>query len=83
MPSEGALRDPLDGVGDLLDRMHGWHKAATFTAILILVCHLTKMAHFVPCHKEITAEDIADIFIDNCYKLHGAPKVIVSDMDPW
>jgi hypothetical protein len=40
------------------------------------------MAHFVPCHKEITAEDTADLFIDNCYKLHGVPKVIVSDRDP-
>jgi hypothetical protein len=53
-----------------------------FTAILILVCHLTKMAHFVPCHKEITAKGTVDLFIDNCYKLHGVPKGIVSDMDP-
>jgi transposase InsO family protein len=50
-----------------------------FTVILIIVCHLTKMAHFVPCHKEITTEDTVDLFIDNCYKLHGVPKVIVSD----
>jgi len=48
-----------------------------FTAILILVCHLTKMAHFVPCHKEITAKDTVDLFIENCYTLHGVPKVIV------
>ena len=53
-----------------------------FIAILILVCHLTKMPHFVPCHKEIIAEDNADLFIDNCYKLHGVPKVIVSERDP-
>jgi len=49
---------------------------------LVMVCHLTKMAHFVPCHKEITAEESADLFISNCYKLHGVPKVIVSDRDP-
>ena len=53
-----------------------------FTAILILVCYLTKMATFVPCHKEIIAEETFDLFIDNCYKLHGVPKVIVSDRDP-
>ena len=53
-----------------------------YTAILILVCHLTKMAHFIPCHKEITAEETADLFIDYCYRLHGVPKVIVSDRDP-
>jgi hypothetical protein len=54
-----------------------------FSAILILVCQLTKMAYFVPCHnKEISLNEIADLFIDNCYKLHGVPKVIVSDRDP-
>ena len=26
-----------------------------------MVCHLTKMAHFVPYHKEITAEESADL----------------------
>jgi hypothetical protein len=52
------------------------------TAILILVCHLTKIAHFVTCHKEITTKETADLFIENCYKLHGVPKVIVSDRDP-
>ena len=40
------------------------------------------MAHFVPCHKEITSKYIAYVFIDNCYKLHGVPRVIVSDRDP-
>ena len=40
------------------------------------------MAHFVPCHKEITAEDSADFFIDHCYRLHDVPRVIVSDRDP-
>jgi hypothetical protein len=47
-----------------------------------MVCQLTKMAHFVPCHKEITAKESADLFISNCYILHGVPKVIVSDRDP-
>ncbi len=40
------------------------------------------MADFVPCHKEITAEETTHLFIDNCYRLHGVPKVIVSDRDP-
>jgi hypothetical protein len=53
-----------------------------FTAILILVCHLTKMTYFVPCHKEITIRETVDLIIDNCYKLHGIPKVIACDRDP-
>ena len=40
------------------------------------------MAHLIPCHKEITAEESNELFIDNCYRLHGVPKVIVSDRDP-
>ncbi len=40
------------------------------------------MAHFVPVRKEITSKDIANRFIENCFKLHGVPKVIVFDRDP-
>jgi hypothetical protein len=50
-----------------------------FTVILILVCHLTKMAHFVPCHKEVATKDNIDLFIDNCYTIHGVPEVIISN----
>jgi hypothetical protein len=50
--------------------------------VFTMVCHLTKMAHFVPCHKEKTAKELASLFISNCYRLHGVPKVIVSDRDP-
>jgi hypothetical protein len=39
---------------------------SNFIALLILVCHLTKMAHFDPCNKEITVEETTDIFIDHC-----------------
>ena len=40
------------------------------------------MAHFVPCHKEISTEESSDLLISNCYRLHGVPKVIFSDRDP-
>ena len=54
----------------------------TQLSLLYMVCHLAKMPHFVPCHKEITAEESKDLFISRCYRLHGVPKVIVSDRDP-
>ena len=44
-----------------------------YTSLFIMVCHLTKMANFVPCHKEITYEESSELFIDNCYGLHGVP----------
>jgi len=52
------------------------------TTGFIIVCHLAKMAYFIPCHKEITAEESADLFINHCYRLHGVPRVIVSCRDP-
>jgi hypothetical protein len=53
-----------------------------YTSVFILGCHLTKMAHFIPCHKDITAKESSELFIDNCYRLHGVHKVIVSDRNP-
>ncbi len=59
-------------------------KSGTYghTYVFIMVCHLTKLASFVPCHKEIIAEESTNLFTGNCYRLHGVPKVIVSDRDP-
>jgi len=67
----------IDYVADLF-------KSGTYgyTIAFIVVCHLTKMAHFVPYHKEIAEEESTYLFISNCYKLHGVPKIIVSDKDP-
>ncbi len=52
-----------------------------YTSVVIMVFHLTKMAHFVQLHKEITAEESIELFIDNCCRLYGVPKVIVFDRD--
>jgi len=68
----------MDFVTDLLKSSN----SNTLTAILILVCDFTKMAHFVPCHKEVTAEETPDLFFENCYRLRGVPKVVVSDRVP-
>ncbi len=28
-----------------------------YTVVFIMACHLTKIAHFVPCHKKITTKE--------------------------
>ena len=55
---------------------------SNYTAVMIIVDHLTKMAHFIPCHDEVTAEESADLFLHHCYRLHGVPRTLVSDRDP-
>ena len=52
------------------------------TAIAVFVDRLSKMVHFAPCTKEISAEKYAQLFIDHVFKHHGLPEVIISDRDP-
>jgi hypothetical protein len=40
------------------------------------------MAHFVPCHKEISVEKTSELFIDHCYRLHGVLKAFISQSYP-
>jgi transposase InsO family protein len=39
------------------------------------------MAHFLPCTKTVTAEEIATLFLQGVYRLHGLPRVLISDRD--
>jgi transposase InsO family protein len=50
-----------------------------FESIFVVVDRLTKMAHFMPCNKTVTDEEIARSFMDNIYKYHGLPNDIISD----
>jgi hypothetical protein len=51
--------------------------------VMVAVCRLTKMAHFIACKSTDTAETIADLFVDNIIKLHGIPEEFRSDRDKW
>ena len=52
------------------------------TAVAVFVDRLTKMVHFFPCTKEITAAEYARLFVNQVCRLHGMPEVIISDRDP-
>ena len=49
---------------------------------MVVVDKLTKYAHFCALSHPFKAHTIATIFIDTIQKLHGNPRVIVSDKDP-
>ena len=50
-----------------------------FDSILVVVDQFSKMAHFIPCRESVTAEELAEIFLLNIWKLHGTPKRTISD----
>ena len=52
-----------------------------YDAIVVFVDRLSKMVHFQPTVTTATAPDIAKIFFNTIFRLHGMPTVIVSDRD--
>ena len=50
-------------------------------SIMVVVDMLSKAAHFIPVQSTYKAVQIAHIFMQNVFKLHGLPKVIMFDRD--
>jgi hypothetical protein len=50
-------------------------------AILVFVDRLTKMVHFAPTRTDVSAEGVAQLFMEHVIRLHGCPKDVVSDRD--
>ncbi|MCO5553518.1 hypothetical protein L7F22_007040 [Adiantum nelumboides] len=50
--------------------------------ILVIIDRFSKMAHFIPCKKAASAPDIAVLFVQHIFRIHGLPRSIISDRDP-
>jgi len=48
---------------------------------MVVVDKLSKYAHFVPVQSTFKAIQISNIFMQNIFRLHGIPRVIISDRD--
>ena len=65
-----------------MDFVTGLPPSGEIDAIWVVVDRLTKQRHFVPCSTTVNAEDLADLFLQNVFRLHGLPDNIVSDRGP-
>ena len=52
-----------------------------YDTIYVILDRLTKYAYFLPVKKEITAEELAYVFMRHIFAQHGMPSKLISDRD--
>ena len=62
--------------------MTGLPRSKGYDAICVVVDHLTKQRHLIPCTTTITVEELGTLFCDRVFHYHGLPETIVSDRGP-
>jgi hypothetical protein len=65
-----------------MDFIVGLPKLGNKSVIMVVVDHLSKYAHFCALQHPFTAVTVAQIFMDNIFKLHVMPNSIVCNRDP-
>src|SRR5260370_31427029 len=53
--------------------------ADSFTAILVIINHLTKQSLFIPTYDTINSPQLAQLFLTHVFLKHGVPSHVTSD----
>lgn len=64
-----------------IDYVESLPKSQGKSVIFVVVDRLRKYAHFIPLSYPFIASDVAQVFLENIYKLHELPSTIISDID--
>jgi transposase InsO family protein len=64
-----------------LDFVEGLPCSGGYNCILVVVDKMTRYAHFLPLAHPFTSFQVAKVYLDNVFKLHGMPVALVSDRD--
>jgi transposase InsO family protein len=62
--------------------VEGLPQSGSHNCLLVVVDRFSRYGHFIPMAHPYTSAKVAQLFVNNIYKLHGLPESIVSDRDP-
>jgi len=65
-----------------MDFVMGLPRSKDHDAIWVVVDRFTKHRHLVPYSTTIDTRDLADLFLQHVFRLHGLPRTITSDRGP-
>jgi hypothetical protein len=65
-----------------MDFIVGLPKSGNKLVIVVVVDRISKYAHFCALQNPFTTSTVAQLFMNQVFKLHGMPHSIVSDRDP-
>lgn len=85
--AQPGLLQPLpipDGIWNSIsmDFIEGLPPSFNKHCIIVVVDRFSKYAHFMALSHPYTAQDVAQCFMDNIFRLHGMPQSIIKDRDP-
>ena len=64
-----------------MDFIVGLPESQGYSKIWVMVDRFLEMAHFIPLTTEMPIKELALIFFQNIWQLHGLPESIISDHD--
>lgn len=64
-----------------MDFIEGLPTSQAKDMILVVVDRFTKSTHLIAMKHQISVSTVAEAFIENIFKLHGLPSIIVTDRD--
>lgn len=65
-----------------MDFIEGLPRSGHVDCIMVVVDKFSKFGHFIPLLHPYSASKVAQLFLDNIFRLHRMPTHIISDRDP-